>query len=228
MLDRMWKQTEIAKQESDTAYFYSLTYLGEMVLKITAAGLISAIEDDRDRHRYRQLHRLVRADGLGEWSSAIDDVLSGPASQYLLPAARTEQKELTQNLKDPAWQYETVRLLTICLKEIDPSTESVPDKVSARKLFTLLVQLRNDTRAHGAPQGRICSRVAPALERALRLFCDNHSLFKRPWAFLHRNLSGTYRVTKLSDDPSPFTHLKTDPSAQWAGGAMSISKSIGM
>jgi NB-ARC domain-containing protein len=218
ILDRMWKQADIAKQESDTAYFYSLTYLGEMVLKITAAGLIAAIEDDRDRHRYRQLHRLVRADGLGEWSSALDDVLTGPASQYLLAAARVEQKELTQNCKDPSWQYEVVRLLTICLKEIDPSTEGLPDKVSARKLFTLLVQLRNETRAHGAPQLRICSRVSPALERALKLFCTSHSLFKRPWAFLHRNLSGTYRVTKLSDDVSPFIPLKSDPSPQWDEG----------
>jgi NB-ARC domain len=214
----MWEQTEICKQESDTAYFYSLTYLGEMVLKITAAGLIAAIEDDRDRHRYRQLHRLVRADGLGEWSSAIDDVLTGPASQYLLLAARAEQKELTQNVKDPAWQYEAVRLLTICLKEIDQSTENMPDKVSARRFLTLLVQLRNNTRAHGVPQGRICSRVAPALERSLRLFCDTFSLFERPWAYLRRNLSGNYRVTKLSHDPSPFLPLKTELTAQWEEG----------
>jgi hypothetical protein len=214
----MWKQAEIAKQESDTAYFYSLMYFGEMLLKITAAGLVSAIEDDRDRHRYRQLHRLVRADGLGEWSSAIDDVLTGPASQHLLPSARIEQKELTQNVKDPAWQYEIVRLLTICLKEVDPTTESLTDRASARRLFTLFVQLRNNTRAHGAPQGRVCSGVASALERSLRIFCDNHTLFKRPWAFLHRNLSGTYRVTKLSDDPSPYLPLKTDRTAQWEEG----------
>jgi hypothetical protein len=218
ILDRMWKQADIAKQESDTAYFYSLTYLGEMVLKITAVGLIAAIEDDRDRHRYRQMHRLVRADGLGEWSSAIDDVLTGPASQYLLPIARIEQKELTQNCKDTTWQYEAVRLLAVCLKEIDPSTESLPDKVSARRLFTLMVQLRNATRAHGAPQLRICSKVAPALERSLKVFCTNHSLFKRPWAFIHRNLSGTYRITKLSEDISPFVHLKSDPTAQWDDG----------
>lgn len=206
------------RQESDTAYFYTLTYLGEMVLKIVAAGLVAVVEDDRDRHRYRQLHRLVRADGLGEWSSAIDDILSGPASQHLLPAARIEQKELTQNCKDPAWQYECVRLITICLKEIDPSTEAIPDKVSARRWFTSLVQLRNDTRAHGAPQGRVCSRLAPALERSLRLICDNHSLFKRPWAYLRRNLSGTYRVTSLSEDAKPFLHLKSNSTEQWEEG----------
>ena len=218
ILDRMWEQTEISKQESDTAYFYSLTYLGEMVLKITAAGLVSAVENDRDRHRYRQLHRLVRADGLGEWSGVIDDVLTGPASQFLLSDARSEQKELTQNLKDPSWQYEAVRLLTICLKEIDPSTENMPDKVSARRFLTLLVQLRNNTRAHGVPQGRVCSRVAPALERALKHFCENFSLFKRPWAYLRRNLSGNYRVTKLSQDSSPFLSLKTEATAQWEEG----------
>src|SRR5271156_3887436 len=83
MKDRL----EVAREESDTALFFHLLYFGEMLLKLTAAGLAAAIVDDRDRHRYRQVHRLVRADGLGEWSSAIDDILTGPTAQFLTPAA---------------------------------------------------------------------------------------------------------------------------------------------
>src|SRR5438094_677316 len=54
-----------------------LMHLGELLTKTVAAGLVAAIIDDRDRHRYRQLHRLVRADSLSEWIAVIDDVLVG-------------------------------------------------------------------------------------------------------------------------------------------------------
>jgi hypothetical protein len=66
-IDKMWERIEVAREDSDTSLFLHLMYLGEMVTKTIVAGLVAAIVDDRDRHRYRLLHRLVRADGLGEW-----------------------------------------------------------------------------------------------------------------------------------------------------------------
>ena len=96
LFERMWNQVNVARQDSDTSFFLNLLYFGEMLVKLCAGGLVSAVPDERERHRYRQTHRLVRADGLGEWSDTIDDVLLGPASQSLLPGARTEQKDLVQ------------------------------------------------------------------------------------------------------------------------------------
>jgi hypothetical protein len=40
------------------------------------------------------------------------------------------------------------------------------------------------------------------------LISDNFSLFKREYAYLHKNLSGKYRVTKLSDTDLQFSVLK--------------------
>ena len=37
---------------------------------------------------------------------------------------------------------------------------------------------------------------------------DNFSLFNREWAYLHRNLSGKYRVTKLSETDLQFGTLR--------------------
>jgi|KBSSwiStaDraftv2_1062776.scaffolds.fasta_scaffold49775_4 hypothetical protein len=94
-IDRMWERVEIARQDSDTALFLALLYCGEMIVKIIAAGLVAAIRDDRERHRYRQAHKLIRVDGIGDWVSAVDDILTGPASQHLMEQAWEEQRELT-------------------------------------------------------------------------------------------------------------------------------------
>ncbi len=218
LFDRMWDQVEVARQDSDTSFFMNLLFFGEMLVKLCAAGLVAAVPDERDRHRYRQIHRLVRADGIGEWSDAIDDVLLGPASQSLLPGARSEQKELVQNCISDTWQHESVRLIAICVKEIDSGSEGIPTKVAARRWFALFAQLRNKTRGHGVPQGSVCGRVAPALMKSLRLITENHVLFKRPWVYLHRNLSGKYRVTSLADGGEPFEYLKSTTSAHFEDG----------
>src|SRR2546425_6417307 len=67
-----------------------LMYLGELLTKTVAAGLVAAIIDDRDRHRYRQLHRLVRADSLSEWIAVIDDVLVGRRVRLTVRAQPTK------------------------------------------------------------------------------------------------------------------------------------------
>src|SRR3546814_3950578 len=46
--------------DSDTALFTELLYAGEFIVKATTAAFVSAIEDDRQNHRYRLLHGLDR------------------------------------------------------------------------------------------------------------------------------------------------------------------------
>jgi hypothetical protein len=210
--DRMWERVQVARQDSDTSLFLQLMYFGEMVLKIVASGLVSAVQEDRDRHRYRQLHRLVRADSLGEWAAAIEDVLTGPASQFLTPTVQTEQRELTQKCKNGTWQYEAVSLLSRALEQVDQGHERLPTKVDGRNWFSMFVQLRNNTRGHGVTHGAQCGKVSRPLERSIRLVCENFNLFRRSWAYLHRNLSGRYRVTKLYETSTPFDRLKSNAS----------------
>src|SRR5271156_5482391 len=69
--------------ESDTVLFTELLYAAEFILKTTVAAFISGIDDDRENHRYRLVHGLVRADGVGEWAQALDEVLTGPTTQHL-------------------------------------------------------------------------------------------------------------------------------------------------
>ena len=209
-VEQMARRVEIARQDSDTSLFMHLMYFGELLLKVTGAGLIAAVMDDRERHRYRQLYKLVRADGLGEWSAAIDDVLTGPASQFLTPSARVEQRELTQSCKKGSWQYDSVSLLYRCLCELDPGHELAPAKADGRRWFSLFAELRNKTRGHGAIGGMTCARLSPALEQSIKLIADSHHLYHRPWVYLYRNFSKKYRVTRLTESSSPFDYLRSD------------------
>lgn len=78
---RMNERLRITKEDSDIAYFYDLMLFGEFILKMICSGIVAGIEDDPERHRYRIIYNLVRTDGLGDWSKAIDEVLTGTSSQ---------------------------------------------------------------------------------------------------------------------------------------------------
>jgi hypothetical protein len=207
-----------ARNESDTAYFYSLLFYGEMLTKMVTLGLVSALSDDVERHRYRLFHRLVHADGLGDWPSVLDDALTGPASQHLLLPAREEQRQLTERHDPGVWQSEAARLLHACLTSLDPSTDPLPAKIDLRKWFAWFTLLRNRTRGHGAQLAQHCANILPELERSLDLILRNFRLFHRQWAYLHRNLSGKYRVVPLTADVNAFDHLKSTADVHYLDG----------
>jgi len=207
-LTRMWERVERSRADSDTALFHDLMHLGEMVSKVTVLGLVAAISDDPDRSRYRQLYALVRATGVGEWADVLDNILTGPPAQYLCADARTEARELTEKCGPGTWQYDSVSLLHGCLKLIDSKSTENLVKLEGRRWFRMFARLRNKTRGHGATKSSVLSQICVPLERSLRLVADNYSLFKRQWAYLHRNLSGKYRATDLSGPTTSFDYLK--------------------
>jgi hypothetical protein len=208
-MKRMWDRVEIARQDSDTALFFHLLYAGEMLAKLVTAGLLAGVLDDRERHRYRLLHRLVRADGLGDWPQALDEILTGPTSQHLAPEAREDQRDLTQRFGPGHWQHEAPHTLGAVVARIAPGADAVPIKVNARHWFQLFILLRNKTRGHGAPSPALCNALCRDLETSIRLVEDNLHLLQRPWAYLHRNLSGKYRVIALGGDTACFDYLKS-------------------
>jgi hypothetical protein len=208
-LKKMWERVEIARQDSDTALFFHLMYTGEAVVKLVTAAMVAGIPDDTDRHRYRFSHRLVRADGVGDWTTTLDELLVGPAAQHVLEDARTEHRELTAKVSPGEWQHEAVVLLDKCLRAIDKQREGIPFKLDGKRWFQYFAELRNTTRAHGATSSAKCSQLSPLLESSIRLVTQHFSLFSREWAYLHRNLSGKYRVTKLVESAPAFDVLKS-------------------
>ncbi|HEY1721506.1 MAG TPA: NB-ARC domain-containing protein [Magnetospirillaceae bacterium] len=207
-INQVLLRAESAKSESDFTYFFTLLLLGEVLAKITTLGIVAAIGDNKDRNRYRLEYNIVRSDGLGDWGKALEDALTGTASQYLKVEARNEQAELTKLVGPENWQYQAVAKLKETLMGLGIDSEEVPTKTDMKRWFRLFATLRNKTRAHGAITPGKAGAVANSLAASISLFYTHHSLFRRPWAHLYRNLSGKYRVTPIAGDPSPFDFLK--------------------
>ena len=217
-IEQVLRRVRDAKSESDFNYFFSLLLAGEALFKVITIGIISAVSDDKDRNRYRLEHSIVRADGLGEWGRAIDDVVVGRASQYLRIEAQSDQAEITRLCTGNDWQHNAVSLLKKALDELDIESEDVPAKTDLKRWFRLFVILRNKTRAHGATNPSKAAGAAQYLEDSINLICNNMSLLDRDWVYLHRNFSGKYRVSLISGNSSPFEFLKNETHHKFPDG----------
>jgi len=197
----MQQRVQLTRNDcDDTTLFLELLYLGEITLKLMVAGMVAAVDDDRDRHRYRLEHGLVRASGVGDWASALDDLLTGPAAATLAPSARSLSGELTKNhdlTSDTNWQVEAVAGILDACRVLDARYASDAQKVSARAWARHFAWLRNKTRGHGATTATNCGLMAPSLERSISAVIDGFGLFQADWAYLHRNLNGKYRPYPL-------------------------------
>ena len=87
-------------------------YLGEHITKCYRATLIAGIEMDNDHDRYRSEHFLVRADGIGDWSKTINDLVTGRTSQFLNNSLFEIQKVLVQKQGNESWEK-------LCLEKIN-------------------------------------------------------------------------------------------------------------
>ncbi len=209
-IKRMVERVQKAKEDSDTTYFYDLMLFGEFITKWIISALVAGINEDKDRNKYRQLHRLVRADGIGEWSSVLDEILTGVTSQFLQNTiSQNEQKELQTKVKSDTWQYQSVKSLTDVFILLNLEAIVLPERLQWRQWFSYFAQLRNGTKGHGAMQPNECSKACIGLEKSIMLIIENFYIFKREWAYLNQNLNSKYRVTNLSFSSKQFEDLKT-------------------
>lgn len=205
------------REEGDIAYFHALSLKLEYVTKLVTTGIVSCVGDDSDRHRYSLEYRLVRADSIGDWVGTLNHALTGPSAQYFLPAATHITRDMTERVAEGDWRHKAVyRLSEVATKfGID---SKVGQKVALRQFFEIGAAIRNRTRGHGATTSDQCGYVCPLLDDAIDLLVGNHKLFKQDWAYLHRNLSGKYRISPLLGNCLVFEYLKRTRDEQLPNG----------
>ncbi|EGA64177.1 NB-ARC domain-containing protein [Vibrio brasiliensis] len=205
------QKLELAKDDSDFTFFFNLLVLGEALIKLHVLVCATNVVHSSDRHQYRILYNLVRANGIGEWSKALDDLLVGTASQYIATEFRSYQSEITKKYRDQEWQKTAVEDLWKAMSCIGINTPPLPNKVDLKSWFKLFTELRNKTRGHGAITGNEKTTEAAAyLDRSLKSIIYNSELLRIPSAVIKRNLSGKYRVTLLGQGSESFESLKTN------------------
>ena len=100
-----------------------------------------------------------------------------------------------------------------------PHCEPLPRKLALTQAFHLIAKLRNKSpRGHGATPHEHLTEICPRLASGLELIVDNFKIFSRQWAYLHRNLSGKYRVTALTASDTDFDYLKKSKSESRVNG----------
>ncbi|MYH65441.1 MAG: hypothetical protein F4136_07280 [Chloroflexi bacterium] len=209
--DRMWDHIETQKDHSDSAYFYALMYMGEMLTKFTVAAMVSAVNEGRERHQYQLKHPLVRANGVGTWSQILDKVLTGVPAHHLIDDIKGEGREvyqLTVRTRAGEWQYNSVSSLFKCLHILDPDSEPPPRKIQGKSWFSKFAALRNRTRGHGAIAARKSSQLCPLLDCSIRMFIDNFILFQRPWAYMAQTQKRKYHVARWTEEAQVLDVLK--------------------
>lgn len=221
-VDQIFDRVDASKTESDTAYFNALMYAAEMVAKIAIGGMVALIKDDKDRHRYRHEYALVRANGIGIWARELNSLLTGPSAQHIYTEAQQVIWELTKKHgSEVAWQYRAIHDLHRSIQVVYPKVDPLPKRIFGRIWFEYLALLRNKTSGHGATTAQQCADASATLASSVRTFASNFSLFKRPWARLHRNLSGKWRVYKIAGNRDRFSEL-------WSNTDISLPENDGV
>ena len=212
LIEKMMERVE-KNGDSDAELFHELLYAGEFATKITVLALVALIDQGRKNYRYQFLHTLVRADGIGEWANTIDKICTGPTAQYISNTLGDDLRVFTKRVGKSSWQHKAVHDLQKVLVGVDPNTQSIGEKVNLRAWFNKFVELRNKTRGHGAITPATCARLVANLQSSIQILIANNPMFQQSWAYLHRNLSGKYKVVELGGDVTPFSELKTAAAA---------------
>lgn len=209
LIDKMIDRALNYKNESDMDYFLNLMYLGEMLTKYTSVSIISGLINDSNRTKYSHFCQIVRADGIGEWSRILDEILIGPSNHLVMLEMQAIVKELNISESKGNWVYECVSTLRECLLIIGEDVEPLQNKIPLRTWFHLFTRLRNKTRGHGAHRTEIISKLCPYLEESLSCLLKNFTLFKVETLYLFRNLSGRYRIAHIASSSDRFDYLKS-------------------
>ena len=207
LFDGIDNRIALDKEDGDHAYFHALSLKLEYVTKIVTSGVIACIGEDADRHRYSLEHKLVRANSIGEWAKALNEALVGSPAQFFDSNGRGLVRDLTERVGSGDWRYSAVTDLSQAAAKVGAVT-TLGGKVTLRQFFEIGAQFRNRSRGHGASTNDQCGQSCPRLVAALDAVAGRLKLFGLPWVYLHRNLSGKYRVSPLLGDTSSFDYLK--------------------
>ena len=214
LFDRIDERVWLARQENDFAYFHALRLKFEYLTKIVVSGMIACIEDDADRYslEYELVHR---ANSIGTWLEILNDALS---SKHLIHEALGLARDITERVGPGDWRHAAVNDLYQAARVIGVETNDPKGKVALKQFFHIGVQLRNKGPGHGATTARMFSESCPELASALDAVRQNLEIFRLPWVYLHRNLSGSYRVRPLLNECSSFDYLRGTRDVQLPNG----------
>lgn len=217
-IEQLLIRLEREKQDDDVAFFNTLMYISEMFIKVVTLSVASFVSNSPDRYRYRILYKLVRADGIGEWVGCFREMLYGPTLQYLEDVAHPYFNIYKDKVTAGLWQYDVVSNIHEVLSIMGFKKEKLGPTTTCYQWFEDFALFRNKTRGHGALTRRQCIDFSKKIEASITSLVEHATIFELPWAYLHRNYSGKYRVSYISNKTQDFDYLKGSNDENYADG----------
>lgn len=207
------ERVRIESRDSDAAYCDSLLKSGEFAIKHTTAVLLAAIPDTEEAKnlKYRYVYRLLRADGLGDWSRVLGELLVGPTLTVLNSRlGRTSHGEsLTRLVKklDPhsdgdSWAFDVVTSIRAAMDYLGEEHAASRNRSHAARMlefFSQFPHLRNKMDAHGAPTANQKGEMARLLKDGISAVLNNLPTLQLPIVYLQAPRASETRRLRVLD-----------------------------
>lgn len=136
--DRMNERVEFDKTKSDTDYFQSLLYYGELLTKTVTSGMLAADIEGKEQSQYSLRYKLVRSSGIGDWGQQLNEIISGPTATKVVRDVFPEMTELTKRVGDSEWQHQAVSLMHNVACQFDPHCEAIGGEGRSETMVSII------------------------------------------------------------------------------------------
>lgn len=207
------ERLKIESRDSDAAYCDSLLKSGEFAIKHTTAVLLAAIPDTEEakKLKYRYVYRLLRADGLGDWSRVLGELLVGPTLTVLNSRlGRTRHgesltrlvKKLDSHADGDSWAFDVVTSIRSAMDLLEEEHAASRNRLHAARMlefFNQFPRLRNKMDAHGAPTAIQKGEMARLLKDGIWAVLNNLPTLQLPIVYLQASRASETRRMRVLD-----------------------------
>lgn len=193
-----------AGENASADTFLMTSLITEFLIKIIAVGLLTGMRKRDSSVAHRLEYELVRANGLGEWQNAIQNLTVQSQAGYIHSEMRPLINWLSKKRNKPedAWAKEVNEKCNAIFRIIGVADIKLPaNRLTARHLISDFVRIRNKTKGHGALGPDFFERANPLYISATKTILDNCPVTNWEWYHLSvRQKKNNVRAIKLQGE----------------------------
>lgn len=200
------ERLENAKSNGDAHLSEDCIVILELIVKLYTIATLGLLQKHKEKPEYKKIIASInQSGGIGDWTRALHEVMTGPLFRYIDNYA-SKFKDEVLNEKENQWIFPIARNIEQTFKILNLKYTPF-SKLTLLKIFSLIVELRNKTRGHGAHLADKKVEAAPYLYAIIQEFLANSKVLNDlVWLHLHKNIANTNAVTWLTKKIDLLNH----------------------
>lgn len=194
--------------------FLAASYLAEAAIKSVGVVLVAGLQSVAPDQAYRAAYTLVRADGLGQWDTAIRD--AGKIHAGFLPHELSTMREWATRRRTKAqdfWLRESLDSMNALFRRLGVRLSYGEHQRTALDLISALIAARNKTKAHGAVEPEFYAEATGSYVRAISSLIRNCPAFEWDWCNATRGRGDRPVMVQLRGE-SPRRMSEAEPGTE--------------